>query len=295
MEILETRIESGPDGLFHYGKFYFPQLKKGQGITLANSLRRVLLYDLPGFGITHARFTQNEDQGVGTKLNPAKHNLLEVPGGGFAGEGHQNIHEFSSIPGMRESIFEVLLNLRTIVFGLADPRTGKNKMSTEGQNAAPVELFTFSFKTLLDAQESSAGLWPRSPRTSASEIFVLRAKDLIQVSKNSSGLTMMDFNLNIVNPEQYLATIMCAHSPNFSLQYILNPTLATSGFWLPTDGNFFPVKRVNYSIEQNYDFTESVFLEIWTNGAIKPEQALDAGFNILFDLFKKAQSGGVTV
>jgi DNA-directed RNA polymerase subunit alpha len=242
MEILETRIESGHDGLFHYGKFYCTQVKKGQGITLANSLRRVLLYDVSGFGITHARiFTSNQNE---TKTNEQ-----------FA------IHEFSSIPGLRESVFELLLNLRSIVF------RGESAVSR-------TQIFQFSSKHLkVDTSTESDSL----------NGFIFRAKHLQKTFGNSS-LVLPE----IVNPEQYLGTIMLSHCPDFEIEYILNPTLAKSGIWLPTEGNFFPVKRVNYSIEENSDFTESVFIEIWTNGAIDPSTALSRGFDVLFQLFQDA-------
>lgn len=239
MEILETRIESGQDGLFHYGKFYFPQVKKGQGITLANSLRRVLLYDLGGFGITHARISSNKQN-----------------------ETESAIHEFSSLPGLRESIFELLLNLRSIVW----------KGESESIDS---QIFKFSPTSakLIHNQKLS--------ETQTSESFILRAKHLKEFAETGSVL-------QILNPEQYLGTIMLSHCPDFEIEYIFNPTLAKSGTWLPTEGNFFPVKRVNYSIEDNSDFTESVFIEIWTNGAVDPETALITGFNILMELFQLA-------
>lgn len=239
MEVLETRFESGQDGLFHYGKFYFPQVKKGQGITLANSLRRILLYDLGGFGITHARIFSTK--------KTEEQNLDQIA-----------IHEFSSIPGLRESVFELLLNLRSIVW--------KSR-----EDASFSQIFKFSLgRGLRPEKDSSTG-------------FILRAKHL------KHGLDNPSVNLpEIVNPDQYLGTLMLSHCPDFEIEYVFNPNLANSGTWLPTEGNFFPVKRVNYSIEENSDFTESVFIEIWTNGAIEPKTALLTGFNILSQLFAEA-------
>lgn len=301
MEVLETRIESTQDGLFHYGKFYFSKIKKGQGITLANSLRRVLLYDLSGFGITHARFqvlNQKNDAGVGGEGRAD--NLLSL----------SNFHEFSSIPGIRESVFEFLLNLRSIVWRVpfAEQEEGNRQLTSQ--------IYTFSWKEIRNQNEASPGL------ISPSDVFILRAKHLKQKFDGKEGTPGVPLSNNqvfpdIVNPEQYLATIMLAHCPDFDIQYKLgtdskisdmveiNSTfeggggytpkasreLSKLGSWLPTEGNFFPVKRVNYSIEDNSDFSESVFIEIWTNGAVEPKNALLSGFNILLELFQEAKIG----
>ena len=68
-----------------YGKFSILPLKKGHGLTLGNALRRTLLSDLPGIAITAVKI------------------------GGIE-------HEFSSIPGVREDLLEILLNLKQIIF-----------------------------------------------------------------------------------------------------------------------------------------------------------------------------------
>eukprot|EP01039_Chlorochromonas_danica_P017142 gene17142-20375_t len=69
----------------HYGNFLIEPLELGQGITLGNALRRTLLSDLTGFGIT------------GVRINNLK-------------------HEFAVVEGLREDILEVMLNLKEIVF-----------------------------------------------------------------------------------------------------------------------------------------------------------------------------------
>ena len=74
------KIESGSD----YGQFLINSLKPGQGITIGNQLRRVLLNELGGVGISAVRIA-----GIS--------------------------HEFSTIPGVREDILEILLNLKGIV------------------------------------------------------------------------------------------------------------------------------------------------------------------------------------
>ena len=81
IQCLNSKIENSTNIL---GKFCIEPLKKGQGVTIGNALRRVLLSDLPGLAI------------VGVHINNVS-------------------HEFSTIPGLREDVIEVLLNLKQIV------------------------------------------------------------------------------------------------------------------------------------------------------------------------------------
>ena len=81
---VESRIQGPRD---YYSKFIIGPLEKGQGTTLGNALRRTLLSDLEGAAIVAVRIA-----GVS--------------------------HEFSTIPGVREDVLEILLNLKEIVFNL---------------------------------------------------------------------------------------------------------------------------------------------------------------------------------
>lgn len=324
VECLEFRIENtNPTGLdsgslkvqrfsspLHYGKFVFPQLQKGQGITLANSIRRVLLYDVGGVGITHLR--------ARLKKLPASSHVR-------GGNTHTGVlHEFSSIPGMRESVLELLVNLRAVVWRsipnhdentrtkVGTPKTSSPEI---GLRPSPHHLLgkihTFSLKKTLEEAKNShveneraIGTSPRPQRS-----FILQAKHL----RNDS----------IVNPDHYLATILIDECPDFEIDYILGASLQnfdpmtfssdqspeTNEFhsvWLPTDGNFFPVKKVNYSIEENSvgigstsgsssvgslvrAAPETVFLEIWTNGALHPQESVDQALGILLKLFGGAK------
>ena len=95
---IETYIDKNEE---HYGCFIIEPLEIGQGITLGNTLRRTLLSDLNGYGIT------------GVRINNLK-------------------HEFSVIEGMREDVLEVILNLKEIVF--------KSSLKTEKTNQLKVFL-----------------------------------------------------------------------------------------------------------------------------------------------------------
>ena len=263
-ESLDFRIEKN----LHYGKFSFSGLQKGQGLTIANSLRRILLYDIQGIGITHVKFSGKNAEKV--------------------------YHEFSTIPGIRESILDILMNLRFVVWGLRP----KNETKTD-------QKIDFEYKNEYTGHVS-LGNFLQSNQTT----FVLQAKHL-EVPKNSG--------LFIVNPEQYLATIVFPNLSNQSsdsnesqiqelqeleFEYIVRsgekqelPQSGSSKF-LATDGNFLPIKKVNYSVQESPhgDFLignnekltdENVFFEIWTNGSLHPKAALTKALESFLFLFQE--------
>jgi len=208
------KIESGAC----HGQFLINSLKPGQGITIGNQLRRVLLHDLGGIAISAVRIA-----GVS--------------------------HEFSTIPGVREDILEILLNLKGIVL--------KGKTQT-----------------------------PQFGRLKVQGPSVVTA-DLIQLPSK----------LEIVNSNHYIMTIS---TPNileieFKFEYGTGYKLASQTFleenenYLQLDAIFVPVQKVDFKIENVYDnvnnITERVFLDIWTNGSISPNEALTSAAQITIDLF----------
>ena len=208
------KIESGAC----HGQFLISSLKPGQGITIGNQLRRVLLNDLGGVSISAVRIA-----GVS--------------------------HEFSTIPGVREDILEILLNLKGIVF--------KSKTQT-----------------------------PQFGRLKIQGPAVVTA-DLIQLPSN----------LEIVNPNHYIMTISTSNilEIEFKFEYGTGYKLASQTFleenenYLQLDTIFMPVQKVDFKIENVYDnsnnITERVFLDVWTNGSISPNEALKSAAQITIDLF----------
>jgi DNA-directed RNA polymerase subunit alpha len=201
-----------------YGQFLINSLKPGQGITIGNQLRRVLLGDLGGVSISAVRIA-----GV--------------------------THEFSTIPGVREDILEILLNLKGIVL--------KNK-----------------------TQDIEFG------RLKVQGPSVITA-DLIQLPSN----------LEIVNPNHYIATISTSNiiEIEFKFEYGTGYRLAAQTFldesdnYLQLDTIFMPVQKVDFKIENVYDtannISERLFIDIWTNGSISPNDALESAAQIIIDLF----------
>jgi hypothetical protein len=118
-EIIESSIEDN----LEYGKFYFAGLRKGQGITVANALRRVLLYDIQGIGITSLQFSKNSKESLRLVVPESlggvrgSHSLRDAVT--FGGPEPIFYNEFSSIPRFRESILEIGINISSIVCRLS--------------------------------------------------------------------------------------------------------------------------------------------------------------------------------
>jgi DNA-directed RNA polymerase subunit alpha len=201
-----------------HGQFLINSLQTGQGITIGNQLRRVLLGDLGGLAISAVRIA-----GI--------------------------THEFSTIPGVREDILEILLNLKGIVFKSKTKKVQFGRLKVQGPS-------------------------------------VLTA-DLIQLPSD----------LEIVNPTHYIATLSTSNILEIELkfEYGTGYRLASQSFseedenYLQLDTIFMPVQKVDFKIENVYDtnnnISEKLFLDIWTNGSISPNDALESAAQIIIDLF----------
>ena len=211
------KSEKIQSGAFN-GQFVINSLQPGQGITIGNQLRRVMLGDLGGIAISAVRIT-----GV--------------------------THEFSTIPGVREDILEILLNLKGIVLKseTKDVRFGRLKI----QGPCVVTA------------------------------------DLIQLPSD----------IELVNPNHYIATLLTSNilEIEFKFEYGTGYKLATQTFldeadnYLQLDTVFMPVQKVDFKIENVYDtannISERLFIDVWTNGSISPNEALEYGSQIIIDIF----------
>lgn len=210
--------------LSQYSKFLIEPLEKGQGITLGNSLRRVLMSNLEGTAVTAIRIA-----GVN--------------------------HEFATIKGVREDVLEIMLNMKEIVFKsyTNQPQLGRLVASKAGTVTA--ELFDIPSEVeIVDKSQYVATLSEGAKLEM--EFRIERGKgykavDRSKEDKDKSGLPL-DF--------------------------------------LQIDAVYMPVTKVNYSIDEikvDGSITkDSLKLEIWTNGSMKPEEALSQAAAILEDLFK---------
>ena len=217
------KIESGS----MYGQFLINSLRPGQGITIGNLLRRVLLNDLGGTTITAVRIAGIRD-------------------------------EFSIIPGVREDILEILLNLKGIIFKSTNKDVSFGRLKVKGP-------------------------------------AVITA-DSIQLPSN----------VEIVNPNHYIATISTSNvvEIEFKFEYGTGYRLAGQTFcdesenFLQIDAIFMPIQRVDFKIENVYDnsnsITERLFLDIWTNGSISPEESISSASKFIIELFNSIMENKFT-
>ena len=156
---------------------------------------------------------------------------------------------FSTIPGVREDILEILLNLKGIVFKSKTQDTQFGRLKIQGPSVVTA--------------------------------------DLIQLPQN----------LEIVNPNHYIASISTSNilEIEFKFEYGVGYKLASQTFsdetdnYLQLDTIFMPVQKVDFKIENVYDtannITERLFIDIWTNGSISANDALESAAQIIIDLF----------
>ena len=227
---IETLEQNGT-----YGKFVVEPLERGYGVTLGNSLRRVLLSSIPGAAVTSIKV-----DGV--------------------------LHEFSTIPGVKEDTTELILNLKD--------QNNKDQPDSTG------------------AAAGAAGVKP--------EPKVVR----IDV-KGEGTITGADIqcpsDVEVANPEVYLATLS---DPSASLSmemtveegkgYVLPEKQDKSKQIIgviPIGAAFTPVRKVSYNVEATRvgfktDY-ERLTLEIWTNGTIQPSEALSQAAYLLEQFFHR--------
>lgn len=201
-------------GTQNYGRFVVSPLENGYGTTLGNALRRVLLSSLTGAAVSSIR-------------------VSDVP------------HEFSTIPGVKEDMMLLLLNVKQIRFKMYTEEPMRLRLSVEGEG-------------------------------------VVTAGDLICPPE-----------VEVINPEQYLFTV---DDPDSVLDIEMTVEVGR-GYSpsedrgklpigeLPVDAIYSPIRKVNYNVDAarvgqmtNYD---SLSLEIWTDGTIRPEEALDLAAQLL--------------
>jgi DNA-directed RNA polymerase subunit alpha len=202
-----------------YSLFRISPFRKGQALTVASTLRRLLLQEVGALGLTNV--------------------TLHAPS--------QTAHEFSSLAGIRETLPEILRNLRGVHFFF-----DSEDSSTETQ-------FPFS----------------------SNHLVKLRANGQHQITAGDFDLPP---SIHITNPQLPIATLV---SPYACLDLDAELTYAKGyanciqevgslprlPMRIPIDAHFSPIRRVNYLIKQadNYEF---ILFEIWTDGSLTPSSAL---------------------
>ena len=215
IECVESKNDAARD---QYGKFILQPLNQGQGITVGNALRRVLLSDLEGSAIVAVRIA-----GIN--------------------------HEFSTIPGVREDVLEILLNLKEVVLKSYSKEPSIGRLRVQG----PAIITTSNFELSPDLE-------------------VIDTEQYIATICNNNILEM-EFRIEPGKGYHIVEKFMDDTSVDF----------------LQVDAIFMTVKKVNYSVEEiRYDqssLKDKLTLEIWTNGSISPQEAIGQSSTILTNLF----------
>ena len=215
IEIEKPTINKYIDEDGNYGKFVVEPLERGYGTTLGNSLRRILLSSLPGVAVTSVKI-----DGI--------------------------LHEFSTIPGVKEDVTEIILNLKKLAVRL----TGENEKRVVINEVGPKEV------TAADIIGDSD-----------MEIF---NPDLHIATLEENATLVMEINL--ARGRGYVPAEM-------------NKTESTPISVIPVDSIYTPVRKVNFTVEntrvgQVTDYDRLV-LEIWTDGSITPDEGVSIGAKIM--------------
>jgi DNA-directed RNA polymerase subunit alpha len=201
----------------NYGKFVISPLERGYGITLGNAIRRILLSSLEGAAVTSVRITDV-------------------------------LHEFSDIPGVREDVIQVMLQVKQLRLMLHDVDTAHLHLDVRGEGVV----------TAADIQT------PAEVEIVNPELYLFTADD---------PNTRLEIDMTVERGRGY------SPAPERSGRLPIGE--------LPVDAIYSPVRRVNWTVgsarvgqSTNYD---RLVMEIWTDGTISPEKAMSLSSKILID------------
>ncbi|MBE6788870.1 MAG: DNA-directed RNA polymerase subunit alpha [Ruminococcaceae bacterium] len=215
-----TSTDLTADG--RYGKFVVEPLERGYGITLGNSLRRVLLSSLPGVAVTSVRI-----------------------------DGIQ--HEFSTIPGVKEDVTEIILNIKGLTVNYSGEESKELTISAKGEcvvTAASIQ--------------------------SDAEVEILEPDMHIATLGADAELNM---HLTIEKGRGYV-------SAERNKEIMSEKGESVIGV-IPVDSIYSPVLKVNYTVEntrvgQITDY-DKLTLEVWTDGTISAKEAVSLAAKVLND------------
>lgn len=217
--------EISEDG--RYGKFVWEPLERGYGITLGNSLRRVLLSSLPGAAVTYVKI-----DGV--------------------------LHEFATIPGVREDVADIILNIKALCLKMEGEEEKVLRIECSGeQEVTAANIIADSDVEILNPELHIATL--DKDAVFNMEIHVDKGLGYVPADKNKQ-------------PDQPIGII-------------------------PVDSIYSPITRVKFAVNDtrvgnvtNYD---KLTLEVWTDGSVMPDEAVNMATGILIDYLKLLQIGDV--
>ncbi|MDU7319715.1 MAG: DNA-directed RNA polymerase subunit alpha [Clostridioides difficile] len=202
---------------YRYGKFVIEPLERGYGITIGNALRRILLSSLPGVAV----------------------NAIKIDG---------VLHEFSTIPGVKEDVTEIILTLKELSATIDDEGSRTLKIEAQGPCSitgadiiCPPDVEILSKDLAIATLDDNAKL--------NMEIFVDKGRGYVSAEENKTE----------------------------------NVPIGV----LPVDSIYTPVEKVSYHVEntrvgQKTDYDKLV-LEVWTNGSINPQEGISLAAKVLVE------------
>ena len=199
----------------NYGKFVVEPLERGYGTTLGNSLRRILLSSLPGVAVTSVKI-----DGI--------------------------LHEFSTIPGVKEDVTEIILNLKKLAIKVI----GENEKRVIINEVGPKEVTAADIRGDADIEIFNPELHIATldeNTTLVMEINLARGRGYVPAENNKDESTPISV--------------------------------------IPTDSIYTPVRKCNFTVEntrvgQVTDYDRLV-LEIWTDGSVTPREGVSIGAKIM--------------
>lgn len=200
-----------------YGKFYAEPFERGYGRTIGNSLRRILLSSIQGAAVTSYRIEDVK-------------------------------HEFTHIPGVKEDVTDITLNLKSLSVKLSDAMEGTLYLEAKG----PMVVRAGDFET-------------------EPQVTILNEDQHIATLAKDATLRM---EVTIHQGRGYRPALRPAEDEE------------PIGL-IPVDANFSPVRNVRYAVEnarvgQETDY-DRLIVEVWTDGSVLPEEAVSFAAKILKD------------
>ncbi len=202
-----------------YGRFVVEPLERGYGITLGNSLRRIMLSSLPGAAVSQVKI-----EGV--------------------------LHEFSSIPGVKEDVTEIIMNIKNLSI--------KNNSTTNEPKTAYIEVTGEGVVTAADIKADA-------------DIEIMNP-DLVIATLNGGADSRLFMELTITKGRGYVSS-----DKNKSEEQPVGV--------ISIDSIYTPVERVNMSVQntrvgQVTDY-DKLTLDVYTNGTLAPDEAVSLAAKVL--------------
>ncbi len=222
-----------------FGRFVVKPLERGYGITLGNSLRRIMLSSLPGAAVSQVKI-----EGV--------------------------LHEFSSIPGVKEDVTEIIMNIKSLAI--------RNNSDTNEAKTAYIEY-------------EGEGVVRASDIQADQDIEILNPDQVIATLSGKD--TKLYMELTITRGRGYVSADKNKHD-DLPIGVIA------------VDSIYTPVERVNVTVEntrvgQSTDF-DKLTLDVYTNGTLVPDEAvslaakvLSEHLNLFIDLSENAKTAEIMV